>query len=137
MIERTLDSVKGTFPYTDNSRIRSLDRETHLHHLEAFFAALAAHGLVINLDKCVFAVPTLEFLGHNFLAAGSTQVADHVAAIKTCPPPGHQAIATFSWKGKFLPLFFAKLCKGDAPFNRSPEGEPKTLEWTNKAQEAF
>jgi hypothetical protein len=55
--------------------------------LEAFFAALAANGLANNLDKCVFAVLTLEFLGHNILAAGSTPVADHATAIKSCPPP--------------------------------------------------
>jgi hypothetical protein len=30
------------------------------------FAALAANGLAINLEKCVFAIPSLEFLGHKF-----------------------------------------------------------------------
>jgi hypothetical protein len=54
--------------------------------LEAFFAALAANGLAINLEKCVFAIPTLEFLGHNILVAGSAPAADHSDAIKSCPP---------------------------------------------------
>jgi hypothetical protein len=53
------------------------------------------------------------------------------------PPSGHQAIATLSRHGEFLPPFFAKLQTGVAPFNRSPEGGPKTLEWIDKAQEAF
>jgi hypothetical protein len=58
--------------------------------LEAFFAALAANGLAINLNKCVFPIPTLEFLGHNISAAGLTLAADHAAAIKSCPlPSGH------------------------------------------------
>jgi hypothetical protein len=35
---------------------------------------------------------------------------------------GHQATATFSCHGKLLPLFFAKLCTGVAPFNQSPKG---------------
>ncbi len=65
MIDCALDGLKGTFPYMDDSRVGSLDRETHLRHLEPFFAALAANGLTINWDKCVFAVSTLEFLGHN------------------------------------------------------------------------
>jgi hypothetical protein len=86
MMDCTLDGLKDMFPYMDYSRFGSPDRETHLCHLEAFFAALAANGLAINLDKCVFAVPTLEFLGHNILAAGSTLAADHATAIKTCLP---------------------------------------------------
>jgi hypothetical protein len=58
--------------------------------LEAFFAALAANGLAINLNKCVFAVPTLEFLGNNISVAGSTPAVDHATAIKSCPlPSGH------------------------------------------------
>ncbi len=85
-MDRTLDGLEGMFPYMDDSRVRSPDRETHLHHLEAFFAALAANGLAINLDKCVFAVPTLEFLGHNISVAGSAPATDHSAAIKPCPP---------------------------------------------------
>jgi hypothetical protein len=43
--------------YIDDSRVGSPNRQTHLAHLEAVFAALAANGLTINLDKCVFACP--------------------------------------------------------------------------------
>jgi hypothetical protein len=79
--------VSKVFPYMEYSRVGSPDRETHLHHLEAFFAALATKGLAINLDKCVFAIPTLKFLGLNILAAGLTMAADHAAAIKSCSSP--------------------------------------------------
>jgi hypothetical protein len=51
MMDRTLDGLEGMFPYMVDSRVGSPDRETHLHHLEAFFAALAANGLGINLEK--------------------------------------------------------------------------------------
>jgi hypothetical protein len=64
----------------DDSQFGSPDRQTHLIHLEAFFSALAANGLAINLEKCVFAVLTLELLGHKISAAGS-------AAIDSCSAP--------------------------------------------------
>jgi hypothetical protein len=35
----------------DDSRVSSLDRQTHLRHLKAFFTALAANGLAINLEN--------------------------------------------------------------------------------------
>jgi hypothetical protein len=33
-----------------------------------FFNALGTNGLTINLEKCVFAVPSLEILGHTISA---------------------------------------------------------------------
>jgi hypothetical protein len=59
MIDRTIASLEGVFAYMDDSRVGSLDGKTHLLHLEAFFNALATKGLAINLEKCVFAVPSL------------------------------------------------------------------------------
>jgi hypothetical protein len=47
----------GVCLYGD-SRVGSPDRQTQLIHSEAFFSALATNGLAINLEKCVFAVPT-------------------------------------------------------------------------------
>jgi hypothetical protein len=62
MIDHTTDGLQGVFAYMDDSSVSSPDRQTHLHHLEAFFTALAANGLAINLEKCVFAAPSLGFL---------------------------------------------------------------------------
>jgi hypothetical protein len=64
MMDRTTDGLEGVFAYMDNSRVGSPDRQTHLCHLEVFFSALATNGLAINLEKCVFAAPSLEILGH-------------------------------------------------------------------------
>jgi hypothetical protein len=99
--------------------------EMHLQHLDKFLAALAINGLAINLEKCVFAVPTLEFLGHKISATGLAPAAYHTAEIKKCPPPGHQATALFSQHAKLLLPFPAKLRSGVAPFNRSPKGGTK------------
>jgi hypothetical protein len=86
-----------------------MDKQTHLLHLEAFFNALATNGLAINLEKCVFAVPSLEILGHTILATRLTPTADHAAKIESCPPPVHQATATFSQHGNLLLPVLAKL----------------------------
>jgi hypothetical protein len=127
MIDCTCADLEGMFPYMDDTRVGSPDRETHLHHLDKLISTLVVNGLAINLEKCVFAVPTLEFLRHRISAAGSAPATDHTAEIQNCSPPGHQAIATFSRHGEFLPLFLAKLCLSVAPFNRSPEGGDRGL----------
>jgi hypothetical protein len=84
MMDRTTDGLEGVFAYMDDSRVGSPDRQTHLHHLEEFFKALAANGLTINLEKCVFATPSLEILGHTISATGAAPMADHAAEIKNC-----------------------------------------------------
>jgi hypothetical protein len=78
---------EGVFAYIDDSRVGSLDRQTHLRHLEAFFIALVTSGLAINLEKCIFTAPCLEILGHMISATGAAPTAGHVAEIENCPPP--------------------------------------------------
>jgi hypothetical protein len=48
MKDRTTDGLEGVFAYMDDSRVGSPDRQTHLHHLEDFFKALAANDITIN-----------------------------------------------------------------------------------------
>ncbi len=92
MMDHTTNGLEGVFAYMDDLRFGSPDRQTHLHHLEAFFKALAANGLAINLEKCVIETPSLEILGHTILATGVAPTADHAAEIKNCPP---------RWSGPF------------------------------------
>ncbi len=54
----------------DDHLIASRNIEEHRHHLGKFFEKLEENRLVINSDKCVIAVPELEFLGHSLSAAG-------------------------------------------------------------------
>jgi hypothetical protein len=102
---------------------RMMDRTifTHLLHLEAFFNALAANGLIINLEKCVFAVPSLEVLSHTISAIGSAPTGNQ--KLNLAPPHRHQATAMFSQHGEFLLSFFAQLRTGVAPVDCSPERE--------------
>jgi hypothetical protein len=77
MMDCTTDGLEGVFAYMDDSCVGSPDRQTHLHYLQAFFKALAANGLAIKLEKCVFATPSLEILGHTISATGAAPTADH------------------------------------------------------------
>ncbi len=86
-MDRTTDGLEVVFAYMVDSRVGSKDRQTHLLHLEAFIPALATNGLAMNLEKCVFATPSLEILGHKILATGAARMGDHAAEIENCPPP--------------------------------------------------
>ncbi len=86
-MDRTMDGLEGVFAYMDDSHVSSPDRQTHLCHLEAFFNALATNGHTIIFEKCIFAAPSLELLGHTSSAAGAAPTADQAAKIELCPPP--------------------------------------------------
>jgi hypothetical protein len=51
------------------------------------FAILAANGLALNLEKCVFAVSELDFLGNRISAAGVAPLRDNVRSFWTSLNP--------------------------------------------------
>jgi hypothetical protein len=138
MIDETKDGLEGVFAYMDDSRVGSLDRQTHLRHLGAFFTALATNGLAINLDKCVFAAPSLDFLGHTISATGAAPTADHAAEITNCPPPQDiTQLQCFLGMVNFYCHFLPNCAQVLRPLTDLLKGEAKTLEWSASAQEAF
>jgi hypothetical protein len=82
---RMVANFEAVFTYMDDTQISSPDMRTHLIHLEALFAALTTHGLAYNLEKCVFAILTLEILGHTISPAGLGPIGAHTGAIDSCP----------------------------------------------------
>jgi putative transposase len=128
MMDRTTDGLEGVFAYMDDSREGSPYRQTHLHHLEAFFKALAANGLAINLEKCVFATPSLEILGHTISATGAAPTADHATKIKNCPPPQDiKQLQHFLGMVNFYRRFLPKCSQILKPLTDLLKGGPKTL----------
>ncbi len=138
MMDHITDSLEGVFAYMDDSCVGSPDRQTHLRHLEAFFNALATNGLAINLQKCVFAAPSLEILGHTISAAGAAPTADHAAEIELCPPPQDiKHLQCFLGMVNFYRRFLPNSTQVLRPLTYLLKGGAKTLEWTTAAQEAF
>jgi hypothetical protein len=138
MIDCTCADLEDIFPYMDDTRVGSPDREMHLHHLDKLFTALAVNGLAINCEKCVFAVPTLEFLGHRISAAGSALLTDHTAEIQNCSSPQDikqlkRSLGMVNFYRRFLPNCAQVL----RPLTDLLKGGPLTLRWTATAQESF
>jgi hypothetical protein len=70
--------------------------------LAAAFAYLVdviiASSLVLNLEKCVFGQPEVEFLGHRVSARGVEPLEDHVAAIRDFKPPEESRSYSGFWE---------------------------------------
>jgi hypothetical protein len=109
-----------------------------MEHLSQFFQVLQDNGLTINPSKCVFAAPTVKFLGHMVSETGITPLPKHVAAIQEFPPPTtvkhlQQFLGTVNFYRRFLPKIAATL----SPLTDLLRGNPKTLDWSADAADAF
>ncbi len=138
MMDCTTDGLECVFAYMGDSCVGSPDRQTHLYHLEAFFTALAVNGLAINLEKCVFATPSLEILGHRISATGAAPTANHAAEIENCPPPQDiKQLQRFPGMLNFYRRFLPNCAQVLKPLTDLLRGGAKTLERTISTQEAF
>ncbi len=97
MMDHMVDNLEAVFAYTNDSRVGTPDRQTHLIHLEAFFSALAANGLAINLEKRVFAFSNFgTSQSHNFGGRfGPDGQVHHCSQLLSCPS-GYHAVAKIS-----------------------------------------
>jgi hypothetical protein len=68
-IERATADLEAVFGYHDDLEVASKNKQEHARHLWELFLRLQEHGLVINLEKCVFGVESVDFLGHRVSAA--------------------------------------------------------------------
>jgi hypothetical protein len=86
----------------------------------------------------LFAVPSLEILGHTISATGAASTANHAAEIKNCPPPQDiKQLQRFLVMVNFYRRFLSKCAQILKPLTDLLKGGAKTLEWTVSAQEAF
>jgi hypothetical protein len=87
LMERILAGLEFCFVYLDDILVASKDGQEHQRHLHTIFERLQANGLVLNKNKCLFAVQALDFLGHRVSAAGIAPLESRVAALRNFPQP--------------------------------------------------
>jgi hypothetical protein len=87
LMDQVLRGLEYCFVYLDDILIASEDMVEHTKHLEEVFSRLRAAGLLLNREKCVFAEPVVDFLGHQVSQAGIAPLKSRVEAIASFPKP--------------------------------------------------
>ena len=82
--------------------------ERHERNLRQLFAALSQHGLVLNVNKCVFGVKQLQFLGHVVSEPGGSPAGQGQGSKAVRAATLSEIYAAVPWHGKFLSAFSAK-----------------------------
>jgi hypothetical protein len=136
--DNILMGLDYVFSLLDDDGVFSKSKEQHWTHLRTLFAILAANGLALNLEKCIFAVSELDFLGHCISTTGVTPLRDNVQVILDFPKPADcKAMQRFLGMINFYRRFLPGVAGTLPPLTAALSGNPKTLPWTRDMETAF
>ena len=113
------------------------DVATHLPKLCLVFERCRQYGVSLNLDKCIFYVPSGVILGYIIYQAGKFPDPKKIEALVNMPPPKNvKAIQTFNGLAQFNRCFITDYAGIMEPITRlTRKGE--AFDWTTECKNAY
>ncbi|BHF67350.1 hypothetical protein SprV_0301037600 [Sparganum proliferum] len=107
-IDEILRGLPFAYAYIDDILVASCSAEEYASHLRLIFDRFQQHGLQSNVDKCVFGVNSLDFLGHHVDQHGITPLTVKVQCILSFPVPNtltqlRRFIGLITYYRRFIP----------------------------------
>lgn len=141
-MDEILRDLDFCYPYIDDILIGSQNETLHLEHLKKVFQRLQDHGVVINVSKCVFGEPQVDFLGYAVSSSGTRPLLQKVEAIQNFSQPKTiKELRRFLGMVNFYRRFMPKAANIQAPLHNvlsGPALKPRTpITWSAELLEAF
>lgn len=141
-MDEILKGLDFCFPFIDDVLVASANDTQHQVHLRAVVERFNEHGILLNVSKCVFAVPQIEFLGYHVSSKGTKPIVDRVKAIQDFQRPKTiKDLRRFLGALNFYRRFIAGAAKSQVLLHALLSG-PKVknssqVAWTPALEEAF
>jgi hypothetical protein len=143
--QRKMDLVTGdldnAFTYLDDLMVFSKSLEDNESHLLQVFSRLRDHGLVINLEKCVFGATSVDFLGHKVSSAGVRPLPAYMDTVDKFPKPTCiKELQTFLGLVNFYRKFLPAIAHTLRPLTDALRGSRKgteVVQWSGAMDNAF
>ena len=143
--QRYIDQVTRNLPfcfaYVDDVLVASHSMAEHEQHLRLVRDRFKRNGVVLNEEKCEFAVTNLTFLGHHIYTKGFKPIEQKVHTIKTIPKPlTMKQLRRFVGMVNFYRRFIPNCADTIQPLNKmlSPsKNSKKKLQCSVEAVSAF
>lgn len=147
-LQRLMDRLFGPefddsiFAYLDDIVIVNRDFESHLECLRKVLEKLQMANLSINLEKCQFCRPELEYLGYIVDQFGLRTDPKKVEAIMQYPQPRtttelRRFLGLASWYRRFIDRFSDLTAPLTALIAGTQRKKRASIGWNSEAQKAF
>ena len=107
IIENLTSDLPGVAVFQDDILVSGQDANDHLGIMKRLLTRLNGKGLRCRRDKCQFAQPSVEYLGHTLSAEGISKGSKVEAVLKMPPPTDVSSLKSFlgsvQFYGKFIP----------------------------------
>ena len=90
LVQHVIGDIPGVFCYLDDLLLFSKNEADHLVLVDKVFQKLNEAGLTLALDKCLFGVKELDYLGYHVTAEGLAPIKKKVTALQEFPAPTKQ-----------------------------------------------
>lgn len=141
-IHMVLSGLNFCYAYIDDLLIASSNMEQHIIHVRQVFERLEKYGIIINLNKCLFAQENIAFLGHFISSSGVKPLPEKVAAIQAIKLPETVCeLRRFLGMCNYYHRFLPNAAKLQAPLNAlatTCKKKDKTpILWTDSLKQTF
>lgn len=136
IMDRLTCDLKGVAVYLDDILVSGANANEHQENLRALFQRLQDKGLRCKLEKCYFAQPSVEYLGHTLSQQGVSKGPKVDAILKMPSPTNVSGLRSFMGAVQFYGKFIPNLSTMTEPLNRlTRKGTPWA--WGADEQAAF
>lgn len=137
IMDQLTKDLSGTAVYLDDILVSGKDADDHIQNLRGVLKRLDEKGLRCRIEKCQFALPYVEYLGHLLSQEGIAKGPKVDAVLKMPPPTNVSSLKAFLGSVQFYAKFL--------PPNLSTISEPlyaltkkkAQWNWEEKHQKAF
>ena len=136
IMESLTCDLPGVAVFQDDVLVSGPDHNGHLGNLRGLLTRLNDKGLRCRREKCEFAQPRVEYLGH-ILSAEGIQKGSKVEAVKKMPPPTDvSSLKSFLGSVQFYSKFIPNLSTIAEPLYFLTK-KTSTWKWGEEQQSAF
>lgn len=144
--QRFMHSIFGDLDFVivfvDDICIASATEEEHQRHVRIVFDRLKKNGLVLNLAKCKFAQPEVDFLGYRVNAEGVRPEPKRVSAVVEYTKPTtvkelRRFLALVNGYKRFLPGAAGTQKTLQDMIQGNRKNDTRKLKWDSTAEAAF
>nr|KAG5692412.1 hypothetical protein BaRGS_032465 [Batillaria attramentaria] len=136
IMENLTSDLLGVAVFQDDILTSGKDAKDHLSNLERLLTRLNDKGLRCRREKCLFAQPSVEYLGHTLSAEGISKGSKVEAVLKMPPPTDVSSLKSFLGSVQFYGKFIPNLATMAEPLYRLTK-KANPWKWGEEEQAAF